>query len=138
MAHVHMEGEIDAPSDAVWAVVGDFAGFVKVLGAPVELEGEGVGSRRTITLGDAAIVERLEELDHDRQRISYSILEAGPLPVQNYRSTMQLTPAGEGRCTVSWQSDFEPQGGASEDDAVAAVRGVYEGGIAGLQKHFGG
>src|SRR4051812_46490750 len=120
MAHVHMEGEIDATPDKVWTVVGDFAGFVKVLGAPVELEGEGVGSRRTIALGSHSIVERLEELDDGRRRISYSILEPGPLPVQNYRATMQLSPAGESRSTLAWWSDFEPLG-VSEEEAVAAV-----------------
>jgi len=137
MAHVHTEGEIEATPDKVWGVVGDFAGFVKAIGAPVELEGEGIGSRRIIKLGAQSIVERLEELDHGRQRISYTILEPGPLPVENYRATIQLSPSGQSRSTMTWWSDFEPRG-ASEDDAVAAVRGVYEGGIAAMQKYFAG
>jgi hypothetical protein len=56
MTHVHVDGEIAAAPDAVWALVGDFGGLVKALGAP----------------------------------------------------------------------------------AVKAVRGVYDGGIAGLQRHFAG
>ena len=82
MTHVQVQGEIGASADAVWALVGDFGGFVKALGAPVDLEGEGIGTLRTIKFGSRpAVVERLEELDHDAQRITYTILEAGPLPV---------------------------------------------------------
>jgi hypothetical protein len=137
MAHVQVEGEIAATPDAVWALVGDFGGFVKALGAPVDLEGDGIGTLRTIKFGSKAVVERLDELDHEAKRISYSILEAGPLPVRGYQATMQLTPAGESACTLTWFSDFEPEG-ASEEDAMKAVRGVYDGGIAGLRRHFAG
>jgi hypothetical protein len=134
MTHVQVQGEIGASADAVWALVGDFGGFVKALGAPVDLEGEGIGTLRTIKFGSKAVVERLEELDDDAQRITYTILEAGPLPVRDYRATMQLA-SGEAGCTLTWFSDFEPEG-VSEEDAVKAVRGVYDGGIAGLQRHF--
>jgi hypothetical protein len=48
---------------------------------------------------------------------------------------MQLTPSGADDCTLTWFSDFEPDG-ASEEDATTAVRGVYDGGIAGLRKYF--
>jgi hypothetical protein len=137
MAHVHMEGEIEATPDTVWGLVGDFGGFITALGIPVDLDGQGIGTRRTIKVGPDPIVERLDELDDGRQRITYSILEPGPLPVQSYRATMQLSPSGESRSTLAWWSDFEPRG-VSEDDAVAAVRGVYEGGIAAVQKHFAG
>jgi Polyketide cyclase / dehydrase and lipid transport len=135
MTHVQVQGEIGASADAVWAVVGDFGGLVRALGGPVELEGEGIGQLRTITFGSHAVVERLEELDQDAKRITYVILQPGPLPVRDYRATMQLEPSGDGSCTLTWFSDFEPQG-ASEEDAVKAVRGVYDGGIAGLQRHF--
>jgi hypothetical protein len=138
MTHVQVEGEIAAAPDAVWELVGDFGGFVKALGAPVELEGEGIGSRRTIKFGSRpAVVERLDALDHGAKSITYSILEAGPLPVRGYQATMRLAPSGESATTVTWWSDFEPEG-VSEEDAIKAVEGVYDGGIAGLQRHFGG
>jgi hypothetical protein len=31
MTHVHVDGEIAAAPDAVWALVGDFGGFVKAV-----------------------------------------------------------------------------------------------------------
>ena len=138
MAHVQVEGEIGATPDAVWELVGDFGGLVKALGGSVDLEGEGIGTVRTIKRGSRpAIVERLDALDIGAKSITYSILEAGPLPVRNYQATMRLAPAGESATTLTWFSDFEPEG-VSEEDAIKAVKGVYDGGIAGLQRHFGG
>ncbi len=135
MTHVQVQGEIGASADAVWAVVGDFGGLVTALGGAAELEGDGIGQLRTIKFGSRAVVERLDELDHDAKRITYVILQPGPLPVRDYRATMELASSGDASSTLTWFSDFEPEG-ASEDDAIKAVRGVYDGGIAGLQRHF--
>jgi hypothetical protein len=135
MTHVQVQGEIGASVDAVWGLVGDFGGFVKALGGSVDLEGEGVGTLRTIKFGSKAVVERLDALDDHAKRITYSILQAGPLPVREYHATMELAPSGESATTLTWFSDFEPEG-VSEEDAVKAVRGVYDGGIAGLKRHF--
>jgi hypothetical protein len=60
-----------------------------------------------------------------------------PLPVARYRSTLHVSEKADGRgCTVEWSSDFEPSG-ASESDAVKAIRGVYEAGFDNLRKMFG-
>ncbi len=135
MTRVQVEGEIGAGVDAVWAIVGDFGGMVTALGGAVETDGDGIGMLRTIRTRSHAIVERLEELDGERKLITYVIVQPGPLPVKGYRATMQLTPSGADDCTLTWFSDFEPDG-ASEEDATKAVRGVYDGGIAGLRKYF--
>jgi hypothetical protein len=118
----------------VWKLVGDFGGFVEAMGLPVTMSGEGVGSTRTIELGGTN-VERLEELDNDAKRLVYSLV-SGPLPVKDYRSTMQLVAIGDGRTRLEWSSTFEPDG-IAEGDAITAIRGIYTGGIAGLQARFG-
>ena len=69
MTHVQVDGEIAAAPDAVWGVVGDFGGLVTALGGNVELDGEGIGTRRTIKRGSRAIVERLDALDADAKTI---------------------------------------------------------------------
>jgi hypothetical protein len=135
MASVREEGELGAGIDEVWKLVGDFAGFVEAMGIPVETSGEGVGSTRTIAMGPSPTVERLETLDNDARQLQYSMLQ-GPLPVENYLATMQLSPIDSGRTRIEWSSDFEPRG-ISEADAIEAVRGIYRGGIAGLQARFG-
>lgn len=134
MAEVREEGELGVSADEAWKVVGDFVGLIEGMGLPVEVEGEGIGQTRKISMGPAPIVERLEERDEAARKIVYSILE-GPLPVSNYVSTMQLADAGEGRSKLTWSSTFEPVG--DEATAKQIVSGIYDGGIKGLQARFG-
>lgn len=137
MAEVRESGELGASVDEVWKLVGDFGGFVSAMGVPVEMNGEGIGQTRTIAMGPGdPTVERLEELDESGKRIVYSIV-SGPLPVQNYVSTIQLSDAGSGRTKIEWSSTFEPAAGSSEADASAVVSGIYKGGIGGMQQRFG-
>jgi len=135
MAEVHESAEFGAGVEEVWELVGDFGGLVKALGAPVELSGEGIGQTRTIPMGAEPTVERLEERDEAAKRLVYSIVTSG-LPVAQYVSTMQLSPADEGRTRLDWSSTFEPAG-VSEEDAVKVVTRIYTGGIAALQGRFG-
>ena len=134
MAEVREEGELGVSADEAWKVVGDFVGLIEGMGLPVEVEGEGIGQTRTISMGPAPIVERLEERDEAAKKIVYSIVE-GPLPVSGYVSTMQLADAGEGRSKLTWSSTFEPVG--DEAAAKQIVSGIYDGGIKGLQARFG-
>lgn len=135
MASVREDGELGAGIDEVWKVVGDFAGFVEAMGIPVETDGEGVGSTRTIAMGGSSTIERLESLDNDSKTLQYSLIQ-GPLPVENYLSTMQLSPVGDSRTRIEWSSEFDAAG-ISDADAIEAIRGIYKGGIAGLQARFG-
>jgi Polyketide cyclase / dehydrase and lipid transport len=138
MTQVHETGELGAGVDEVWKLVSDFGGMLEAFGIPVQLSGpEGIGQERTIAMGPGdPTVERLEEVDNDAHRLKYSI-QSGPLPVENYLSTMQLTAIDGGRTQLDWSSTFEPGGGLSEADAIAIVSGIYTGGIAGLQARFG-
>lgn len=136
MAEVHETGELAAGVDEVWKVVGDFGGFLASFGLPVEVEGEGVGQIRTLTMGPTPTVEKLEAHDDEAKKLSYSVV-SGDFPFTDYLSTMQLTPLGEGRTRLDWSSTFTPLEGTSEDDARSTVAGIYRGGIKGLQARFG-
>ncbi|HEY2814240.1 MAG TPA: SRPBCC family protein [Acidimicrobiales bacterium] len=136
MPEVHEVGELGSSVDGVWKLVGDFGGMVSSMGIPVELEGEGIGQTRTISMGAVPTVERLEALDDDGKRLQYSMV-ASALPVANYLSTIQLSPAGEGRTKVDWSSTFDVTGELSEEEGVRIVSGIYKGGIAAMQARFG-
>ena len=136
MSGVREECEFGVGIDEVWKMVGDFGGFITALGIPVELDGEGIGQTRKITIGEAPTVERLEERDEADHRLVYSIV-SGPFPFQDYRSTMQLRPAGPGRTRLTWSCTFQPTPGADEQEACNLVRGIYQGGIAGMKAYFG-
>lgn len=136
MSEVIVEGELRAGVEAVWEVVGSFGGLLTALGAPFELEGEGIGQTRKIAMGAEPTVERLEARDEDEKRLVYSIV-SGALPLLDYVSTMQLTALGPDRTKLIWSSTFEPAGGTSEADATNLVRSIYQGGMGGLQRLFG-
>src|SRR4051794_15904451 len=136
MAEVHVEGELGASIDEVWKLVSDFGGIIEALGLPVDVEGDGVGAVRTISMGGSDTVERLEALDADAKSLTYSMVR-GPLPVENYLATMQFTALGDGRTKLDWTATFDAARGGNADDLVPIVRSIYEGGIGGLQARFG-
>jgi hypothetical protein len=138
VATVHETGEVAAAVDDVWALVSDFGGMVRAFGLAVELEGEGIGQTRAVRLGDGEpTIERLEARDDATRTLTYSIV-AGPVPFATYESTMRLADAGDGRTTIDWTGTFEPAAGTTEEEAAGMVRGIYRGGIKGLQRHFAG
>ena len=59
------------------------------------------------------------------------------MPVAGYRSELSVRDESPGHCMVRWSSTFEPTG-ASEADAAAAIRGIYQTGFDSLRKMFGG
>ncbi len=139
MSTVEVIETVNSNAKSVWDILGDFGG-IKV-GGPItafSLEGEGVGAVRTITMGGADIVERLEEFDADAMALKYAILnEDSPLPVSGYSATIEVVSDGDNACTVKWIGNFEPKG-APEEVACTAVRGIYTGGIARARKVTGG
>jgi hypothetical protein len=137
MTVVQVVESIKADPQAVWDILGDFGG-IKV-GGPItafELEGEGVGAIRTITMGDAKVVERLEVFDPESMIFTYAIInEDCPLPVSDYSATVKLT-ADDSGCGVDWTGTFEAKG--SEEQAMGVVRGIYQGLIGGAKKALEG
>lgn len=134
---VSMKTQINASAADVWAVIGDFNALPKFVAAAVEskIEGEGLGAVRVITLPDGAILkERLEAYDGEGMVLKYSLAE-GPLPVENYLASMAVTPTEDG-CEFEWSSRFDANG-VSDEEARAAISGVYDLGAAGLAKMFG-
>ncbi len=139
MPSVSVVKSISAPADQVWASIRQFSGIENYLPmiAKSEVEGSGVGAKRTCTTGDGAqLVERLEALDDTKRSLSYSIAEA-PMPMDGYYGTMTVRDLGGGKCEVSWSSTFECPDGAA-DGMEKMLEGIYAAGIDGLEKLHGG
>jgi hypothetical protein len=131
MAEVHKTQEFDIAPDELWALIGDFHGIHKWIGGVEPSESLDDGARRKLAMGPSAIVERL--LAEGERSYTYAI-EEGPIPVQNYRSTLSVKDAGGGRSLVDWHGTFDPAEGATEESAVQIVDMVYSGGLDGLSK----
>jgi hypothetical protein len=121
--------------DKVWAAVGDFCGIANwhPALAGCELSEKDGAKIRTLTLKDngGTIVEKLVDWSDGGHSYTYEILEPGPLPVANYKSTLTVMDNGSGGAAIGWVGSFDAKG-ASEADAKAAIEGVYKGGIDGL------
>ena len=90
----------------------------------------------TLTLvGGGSLNEKLEEISPSERIYRYSII-SGPLPVANYEAVIHVRDNGDGTSTVEWSSEFDASG-ASENDAVAAIQGVYQAGLDNIRKMFG-
>lgn len=126
-----------SPAD-IWSLIGDFDRLDSWHPAVTASETvqDGTTKVRHLTLGDGSkIVERLDSQDDEARTYVYSILDAGPLPVQNYQATIEVSGAGA-NSQVTWSSEFDAAG-IPEADAQAAISGVYTGGFAALIERFG-
>lgn len=139
MTKVSLTTKLPVSARMVWNVIGGFNNLSKWHPAVAKSEEtkEGVATVRRLTLhGGGTIVERLEGTDDTKRTYTYSIL-GGPLPVAGYKASLHVEENEDGRsCTVEWSSEFEPAG-ASESEAVKAIRGIYEAGFNNLRKMFG-
>jgi hypothetical protein len=125
----------------VWTTISDFGGLGRYFSPVVQckLEGSGVGARRIVTLKtptgeEVVVVERLESLDANSKRLSYSIPDATGFPFRNgYVGTMQLKDLGDKKCELEWTASIEAPEGTPEQITRDFVRGVYDTGFGGLK-----
>jgi hypothetical protein len=129
--------EVNGAPSAVWAAIGSFCAIEHWL-PPVGLcieDGKSPPTRTLVTRDrKAAFVEKQTARDEARYTYSYAFLSS-PLPVTNYKSTIRVTAKGEGVSVVSWNGSFTPDSG-KEKDALDALAGVYDAGLAGIQAKF--
>ena len=138
MAQAKVVETVAAQADAVWEILGNFAGMQPGPGIDaVDYEGEGVGMVRTIRTPNGIIVERLENHDAGLRTFTYAIInDDGPLPFSDYSATVNITDNGDATCTVDWTGTFEPRG-VEEEKAIRIASGIYNGAIKGAKKTLG-
>lgn len=137
---------IKAAPDVVWAKVKDFGqlqGWHPAVESSTVTKGNEVGSERTLKLkGGGQIVEDLESFSDADKKFSYRMKDPGPVPVNNYSSTLSVKPGeAAGTTTVEWRGAFyraylnnDPPPEQNDEAAVKAVTGIYKDGLANLKK----
>lgn len=134
---------IQAPVDTVWNRAKAFETFDwhPAVQSVTATDGSNVGSVRTIQLkGGGTIVEELQSYSAAEHKFGYRMKDPGPVPVNNYTSTIAFIP--EGNATkVEWRGAFyrkfmgnDPPADQNDDAAVKAITGIYQGGLEGLKK----
>jgi carbon monoxide dehydrogenase subunit G len=124
MTQVSSTITINAPADAIWQLISDFGAAGHYLAGIVEctVAGDGVGARRTLTNGgDSTVVERLETLDNDDRRLSYSLLT--DTPFGNCLTTMVVHDLGLNQSELAWSASFQPVG-IPQSEAVDLLQGA--------------
>jgi hypothetical protein len=131
--------EDSAPN--LWKTISDFGGISRYCPSVSDSTADGAEpgtSHRTLTVANAdgstfQYRERLEELDQDEMRLSYSMPDAGVFPMRDgYRSTMQVTERGDGRCLLTWSAVLEPRD-VTPGEVTAFLGTVYQGVFDGLR-----
>lgn len=129
---------IKGSADEVWKTISDFRDIEKYLPAITNstVKGSGVGAERICTLEDGSqLVEKLEKLDNQTKTLSFSIAD-GPMPMEDYYSTIQVRNLGEDRSEVDWSATFKPKG-MPENEVREMLEGFYTAAIEGLEKLHG-
>ncbi len=128
---------INASADAVFAILGDFAGIEGKGIAKKTITGSGIGCLRELNLATGArVVERLDNQDPNSRTQTYSIQnDDHPLPFTAYVATLIVTPAGANQCRVDWFSNFNARG-VTEDEAIKAAQAIYIGMIKSVKKQL--
>ncbi len=119
--------------DAVWQKIGDFCGISQWHPAIAKCELSADKKDRTLTLkGGGTIVEHLVRWSDKMHSYTYKIV-SGPLPVDNYVSTIHVSAAKSGSGSViSWRGHYSAKTGATDADAKKAIDGVYDAGLTAL------
>jgi polyketide cyclase/dehydrase/lipid transport protein len=135
MAKVNMTTDLDVAADQLWTLIGGFNALPDWHPAVEKSELEEEGSMRILSLaGGGKIVEKLEKHDDNERTYSYTITDS-PLPVSNYRAEIKVIDQGEGKASVEWSSEFSAEG-ASENEAIDVISGIFQAGFDNLKKTY--
>ncbi len=140
MIHIRKSTIVDAPIDAVWAILRDFNGHDSwhpaVSASQIEgrLASDQVGCVRDFQLAaGGALREQLLSLSDRDHSMSYCILDA-PIPLQDYVATVRLKPVTDGNRTFwFWESRFNVPAGREAELTQLVGEGIYEAGFAAVK-----
>lgn len=136
MVHVRKSTVIQAPVEAVWAVVRDFNAHDQwhpaIQDSTLENDRptDAVGAVRSFHLtGGEHLRERLLSLSDREFTLSYCLIET-PIPLHNYVAHIRLIPITDGSQTYwEWASTFEPPPGQEAELVTLVGDGVYGAGF---------
>ncbi|MBW2420174.1 MAG: SRPBCC family protein [Deltaproteobacteria bacterium] len=137
MVEVRVERELEHSAERVWGLIADFGDVSWVPGVEkVELEGEGVGMIRHLTVPVfPPLHERMDAIDPAAMTLDYSIAEVAYLSVKDYRAKARVIRLEGKRCRVVWSGLAEAVG-ADEAEAAAKIEAFYESILTWIPDHL--
>lgn len=133
MATINETIEIDAPVDAVWAIVRDWGAIHQWVPSLSTVTVQ--GNERICTATDGmAVRERILDIFEDAHSYIYSIVEA-PFPLDDHQSELSVVPSGSGS-RVTWRAEFRPTSAEHEAMVVPMLSQSYRDGLESLRSQL--
>ena len=114
MPTVHVEEIVDAPRDALFAVLTDhesYGRFRGVQSCTLIRDGKparnGLGAIRRVHLGGPAVLDEEIVVFDPPAAYEYRVIRARPFPVKHTLGRVELEAIGPNRTKVTWVSTFE-------------------------------
>lgn len=110
--------KLNVPADKAWQAIRDI-GRLDVWFPIIntcQVEGQGAGAHRHMTLEGGKITDLIEEISDAEQRLVYLRTES-PFPVTHYRGTVEVFDSYDAQAVVTWTIDFE----SSPEDSPAVA-----------------
>lgn len=114
MPTVRVEEIVDAPRDALFAVLTDHEGYGRFRGVQEctlirdgSPERNGLGAVRRVRLGGPAVLDEEIVVFEPSKVYEYRVIRARPFPVKQTLGRVELEAIDAGRTKVTWTSTFE-------------------------------
>jgi hypothetical protein len=136
MTDVSTFEDIAMPADAVWSVIGDFAGIRKwaVLVQSESVEDTPSGKVRTLVMSEDRVVkERLVV----QSQYSYTYAMVDRPEMADYRSTVAVVPLDDKQCRIELIMHMTPAVGQTEDEIATRYTRNLRGNLRAMKKALG-
>ena len=128
MASIHKEVEVAVRPDKAWTALRQ-VGEAHHLFAPVLAGCELNGDTRTARFTSGMVVlERILDVDEDRRRVAYTVLDAPGMTF--HHASMQILDAPGGHALFVWDTDYLPH------EAGPALAPLIEQGATALKRNL--
>lgn len=139
MTHmVCAERQMAVSPDTLWATVAAMTGmenwYPELIRESEVNEADGAQPSRTCVMQDGGVLEERILLRDAATRTFVYAIDRHPLPARNVVGTIRIDDLDDGQSHVSWSAQMvlEP---SSADQMTSMVTGMYERGLASLEKH---
>ena len=130
---------LNASADKIWETLRTFdkvENYISMV-TKTELDGQGVGSQRTVTatMPDGNIIKLVEKLDYlsnDEKTMKISIID-GPLPLENAVVTIKVSSLEDNKTEIEFNSVFDSKPEA-EEELKKGFQMVFQDSAQGLEK----
>lgn len=133
MASIHREIIIDASPERVWSAVRDVGAVHERLVPGVLVDGHRDGDHRVVTFAGGAVVrELIVDVDDDRRRVAYAVMDS-PLHAVHHQASMQVVDGDEGTggSRLLWITDVAP------DELASPIADLMDQGAEAMQCRLG-